>query len=62
MTRTQKQKETHKRYLRKHPEYAIYRLRVWIGKEKDPAKLALAKMHLKRLLDREKREAQLNQK
>jgi len=62
MAKTQKQRECHKRWLRKHPEFAIHQLEVWIGKEKDPEKLALAKMHLKRFLDREKQEAQLNQK
>jgi len=55
-------KAYHKRWLKKNPEYQIFRLRRWIGKEKDPEKLALAKMHLKRFLDREKQEAQLNQK
>ena len=48
-------KAYHKRWLKKNPEYQIFRLRRWIGKEKDPEKLALAKMHLKRFLDREKR-------
>jgi len=50
MARTLKQKEAHKRWLRKNPEYAIYRLRVWIGREKDPAKLAWAKLELKQWL------------
>ncbi|GAH99818.1 unnamed protein product [marine sediment metagenome] len=54
MTRIQKQREYHKRWLRKRPEYAIYRLRLWIEKEKNPRELARAQMHLKRYLDREK--------
>ena len=62
MVKTQKQRECHKRWLRRHPESAIHQLEVWIGKEKDPEKLALAKIHLKRFLDREKQEAQLDQK
>jgi len=52
MAKTQAQREKHKRYLRKHPEYAIFRLRKWISVEKDPAKLALAKVLLKMWLKR----------
>jgi len=50
MGKTVAQREKHKRYLRKHPEYAIYRLRVWISREKDPEKLAWAKWELEQWL------------
>jgi len=62
MTSKAAKRANHKRWLKKNPEVQIFRLHRWIGKEKDPEKLALAKMHLKRFLDREKQEAQLNQK
>jgi len=62
MSNKAKTKRHHKRWLKKHPEYQIFRLRRWIGKEKDPRELVIAKIHLKRFLDREKQEAQLNQK
>jgi len=62
MANKAKIKRCHKRWLKKHPEYQIFQLRRWIGKEKDPEKLALAKMHLKRFLDREKQKVELNQK
>ena len=62
MTSIAAKKAHHKRWLKKNPEYQIFRLRRWIGKEKDPGKLVLAKIHLKRFLDREKQEVQLSQK
>jgi len=58
MAKTLAQKEKHKRYLRKHPEYAIFRLRKWIGAEKDPAKLAKAKGLLKQWLENKKHKKQ----
>jgi len=54
MTSEASKKANHKRWLKKNPELQIFKLHRWIGKEKDPEKLALAKMHLKRFLDREK--------
>ncbi len=52
MTHTKAWKEKHKRWRRKHPEFVIFHLHKWIDKEKDPAKLKLAKELLKMWLKR----------
>lgn len=62
MTSKAKTKRDHKRWLKKKPEVQIFRLRRWIGKEKDPEKLVQARMHLKRFLDREKNKEELIKK
>lgn len=54
MPKTKAQKERHKRWFKKHPEYVIKRLKKWIDKEKNPIELARAKEILKRHLTEEK--------
>jgi len=50
--KTEAQKERRRRYLKKHPEFYIKQLKNWVAKEKDPAKLILAKEVLARHLPR----------
>lgn len=50
MAKTKVQKKRHMRWLKKHPDYVIKRLKNWISKEKDPIELAKAKDILKRHL------------
>ena len=54
MAKTEAHKEKHKRWLRKHPEYKLKRLKGWVGKEKDPTKKELAEYLLKKHLEKYK--------
>lgn len=46
--KTQAQRERHKRWVRKHPAFALAQLKNWIEKEKDPKEKEKAEKVLKR--------------
>lgn len=48
--RTQAQRDKHKRWLRKHPDYVLARLKKWVEKEKDPKEKERAEKILERFL------------
>ena len=52
MPKTEAQREKNKRWLRKHPDYDIKRLKKWISKEKNPIELEKAKKILEKHLTR----------
>ena len=51
MAKTAVHYERRKRYLRNHLEQTIYRVRLWISREKDPEELARAKWELGQWLE-----------
>lgn len=44
----EKEKRHHKRWLKKHPEFVLKRLKIWVEREKNPQELERAKAILKR--------------